>query len=460
MKKISKKKVFTIVGTLVVTILMFSLFSYYKDHQPKNVTLSLDVESDIVEEYKVYYDVNGDKEWQEKDSSKNTYSTAGEKDDLKFIIPVETKNIKIVFGNTPKEMKVSNVFFKKNGKISMDFDEINKLKSNDNEIDITKDGDILNIESTGNNPYIELTNIDEVIKPILNGNKIIDVGLAILSLILGFILTKSICDLKKSIEFIRLSFNNKNIIKSLSINDFKSKYASSYLGIIWGFIHPLITILVYWFVFQVGFRSGDVGDTPYILWFIAGIIPWFFFSEALPSATNSFIEYSYLVKKVVFKIELLPIVKIISSIFVHLFFILFLFVVMIAYGKFPGLCSLQFIYYSFAMMVLVYAVSILTSTIILFFRDLGQIVAIIVSVGFWATPIGWQLGMLPANVARLFKLNPMYYIVTGYRDSFVDNIFIWQRPYETIYFWLFCFVTFFVGVKMYNRLKPHFSDVL
>ena len=107
-----------------------------------------------------------------------------------------------------------------------------------------------------------------------------------------------------------------------------------------------------------------------------------------------------------------------------------------------------------------YAVCIFTSSVILFFRDLGQIVNIILNVGFWATPIGWQLSMLPDNIARLFKLNPLYYIVTGYRDAFVDKIYFWQRPYETLYFWAFCLVILLISVKIFNKLKPHFSDVI
>ena len=112
------------------------------------------------------------------------------------------------------------------------------------------------------------------------------------------------------------------------------------------------------------------------------------------------------------------------------------------------------------MIVLVYTLSLFTSSIILFFRDLGQIIGIVVSVGFWATPIGWQITMLPGAVQRIFKLNPMYYIVTGYRDAFVDKIYFWQRPYETLYFWVFCLVVLFIGAKIFNKLKPHFSDVL
>ena len=133
---------------------------------------------------------------------------------------------------------------------------------------------------------------------------------------------------------------------------------------------------------------------------------------------------------------------------------------MIVYKRFPDIYSLQFIYYSIAMMALVFSLSIFTSAVMLFFRDLGQIIGIIVSVGFWATPIGWSVGILPDNIARIFKLNPMYYIVTGYRDSFIDKTFVWQRPYQTIYFWLFCIVVFCLGVKIYYKLKPHFSDVL
>lgn len=83
----------------------------------------------------------------------------------------------------------------------------------------------------------------------------------------------------------------------LSVNDFKTKYAGSYLGVIWAFVQPVVTVLIYWFVFEVGFRSGSVHSVPFILWLVAGIVPWFFFAEAWGSATNCLMEYSYLVKK-------------------------------------------------------------------------------------------------------------------------------------------------------------------
>ena len=284
--------------------------------------------------------------------------------------------------------------------------------------------------------------------------------MAVLSLFLGWTLSVAICELKQAISFLKITFQNKKLIKTLSKNDFKNKFASSYLGIVWGFIHPLVTIIVYWFVFQVAFTQEGVGNTPYIIWFICGIIPWFFFSESFPSTSNVFLEYSYLVKKVVFKIEVLPAVKIISALFVHIFFVLFIYIITSIYGIMPDLYTLQFVYYSGAMIVLVYSLSIFTSAVLLFFRDLGQIISVILSVGFWFTPIGWRLSILPEWARIIFKLNPLYYIVTGYRDAFVDKIFFWERPYLTAYFWLVCFTILCLGVKMFNKLKPHFSDVI
>ena len=110
---------------------------------------------------------------------------------------------------------------------------------------------------------------------------------------------------------------NRKLIMNLAKNDFKTKYAGSYLGIVWAFVQPIVTILVYWFVFSVGLKAGNVSDYPFVLYLVSGIVPWFFFQDALNGGTNALMEYNYLVKKVVFKISVLPIVKMISALFVH-----------------------------------------------------------------------------------------------------------------------------------------------
>ena len=255
--------------------------------------------------------------------------------------------------------------------------------------------------------------------------------------------------------------NNRKLIINLAKNDFKTKYAGSYLGIIWAFVNPIITIIVYWFVFEYGLRAGSpIKGVPYVLWLMAGLIPWFFYSDGINSATNSMYEYSYLVKKVVFKISILPIVKIISTLFIQLVFITFLFVVAFIYKMYPTVYMLQLFYYLFCLFFIILATSYITSSIILFFKDLGQLINIFLQIGIWATPIMWSYNIIPEKYQWIVKLNPMLYIVEGYRDSFINNIWFWEKQIQTIYFWLISLSLFFMGAIIFKRLKPHFADVL
>lgn len=450
----AKKRGLILLIACFVAALLFAVANKYYNIQP--IELNIQIKSDRMDKFQVYYDTIGDKNWNEENSESIMYSGSNNMEELKFKVPVDTKNVRVDFGTSPYNIEVGEFYFKKGESYAISTDDMDK----EFDIEVKNKNDKLLVESNSNDSYIELENVDSILSNLGGRNVVLSTIMMVVSLLLGLAMGKSLMWAKESIKFVKLSLNNISMIKSLSKNDFKNKFASSYLGIIWGFIQPLVTIAVYWFVFQVGFRSTDVGNVPFILWFIAGIIPWFFFSEAFPSATGVFNEYSYLVKKVVFKIEILPCVKIISALFVHLFFILFIYVVSTVYGYYPDLCSLQFIYYCFAMIVLIYSLSIITSSIVLFFKDLSQIIGIIINVGFWATPIAWQLNILPDKLAFFFKLNPMYYIVTGYRDAFIYKIYFWQRPYATLYFWLFCLITLLVGVKIFNKLRPHFSDVI
>ena len=262
------------------------------------------------------------------------------------------------------------------------------------------------------------------------------------------------------IKSVKEVLGSRKLILSLAKNDFKTKYAGSYLGIIWAFVQPIVTVAVYSFVFQVGFRSGPVMNCPYVLWLIAGLIPWFFFSDALNGGTSTMLEYSYLVKKVVFKISILPIVKILSAMFVHLFFVLITIILFAIFGYYPDLYTLQVVYYSFSLSVFVLALTYATSSVIIFFRDLGQIIGILLQVGIWMTPIMWLESMLPEGLRWIIKLNPIYYIVSGYRDALIHKVWFWEHPYQFAYFWCVTAVVFVLGSIIFRRLKVHFADVL
>lgn len=255
-------------------------------------------------------------------------------------------------------------------------------------------------------------------------------------------------------------YKNRNLVFSLAIKDFKAKYLGNYLGITWAFIQPTFMILIYWFVFQVGFKSTPVENFPFVLWLISGLIPWFFFSDAVTSAMNSIVENSYLVKKVVFKVSVLPLVKIIGSLFIHLFFILVLFLLFYCYGYKPNVYHLQIFYYLFCTVALVLSISWITSALVIFIKDFGQLVSMLLQIFYWMTPIFWSFNYVPLKYQILFKFNPLFYIIEGYRDSMIYHIGFWHHIHQTIYFWLVVFILSSLGLLLYKKLKPHFADVL
>ncbi len=261
-------------------------------------------------------------------------------------------------------------------------------------------------------------------------------------------------------------FQSRELIWKLARNDFKKRYAGSYLGFVWALVQPVVTVVMYWIVFDVIFntRSEMVAsgvEVPYVLFLTAGLVPWFYFSEMITNGTNALLEYSYLVKKVVFKISILPIIKLIAATFIHIFFVVILLIVAAIYGYFPTINMLQLIYYSFCAFVLVLAASYCTCAIVVFFRDLAQIINIALQVGMWATPILWNIDMFHDDkVITLLKLNPLVYIVNGYREAIYGENWFYEHFYSSTYFWIFTVTLFCVGTLIFKRLKVHFADVM
>ena len=272
----------------------------------------------------------------------------------------------------------------------------------------------------------------------------------------------------KSQNIIIEMIQNRKLIKSLAKNDFRTKFAGSYLGTIWAFVQPVITILLYWFVFDmaIGARASIRGELPlpYVLWLSAGIVPWFFFSDCISAGTSVLTEYNYLVKKVVFNIDILPVVKVFSSIFVHVFFVVFMLGLFVVYGFLPDLYVLQVVYYSFGALILALGLSYLTSAVSVFFPDMRQIVNIALQVGIWATPIMWNINdmkeKIPDAAMVVLKCNHLYYFVVGYREALIEKMWFWQNPGMTVYLWCFTAIVCILGVTIFKRLKVHFADVL
>ncbi len=260
---------------------------------------------------------------------------------------------------------------------------------------------------------------------------------------------------------------SSRMVWNLARDDFRQKFAGSYLGVIWAFVQPVVTVLLYWFVFQkalhVGTQAARAGiEVPYVLWLIAGLVPWFFFSEAASTGTRVLLDYSFLVKKVLFDIRILPLVRVISSLFVHAFFVGFMLLLFTVSKLYPTIYAVQILYYSLGLILLSLGFCYLTSAIAVFFRDLTQIISILLQVGIWFTPIMWNIEAMQFSrpLMILLRINPLFYIVQGYRDALIYQKWFWERPVDTGIFWGVVIVLLLLGRAVFRRLRPHFADIL
>ncbi len=393
--------------------------------------------------------------------------------ELKFMQTSDTKFTRLDLGILKAKFTISKIWYEYDGKKQeVDLNAFTKDKASElHDISSSKveDGKLV-IETKADDPYI-ITEVGPTsfASEIAHKKQVSLLVRKIIYALLLDILAIGVAFLgKKYSSLPRELWQNRRLIHQLARNDFKMRFAGSMLGTFWAFVQPVVTVLVYWFVFgHLG--SGNVTAStgvsyPFVLWLIAGLVPWFFFQDALIGGTNSLVEYSYLVKKVVFKISILPIVKVISALYVHVFFICVMLVLYACGGHFPNAFMLQVIYYSFAMFIYTLGVCYATSAINIFFRDLSQIINIVLQVQIWMTPIMWNIDTigpsLPGWALTILKLNPMYYIVMGYRDAMMNQVWFWQRFDQTCYFWLITVVFFGIGIFLFNRLKVHFADIL
>lgn len=256
-------------------------------------------------------------------------------------------------------------------------------------------------------------------------------------------------------------FKRLQLIASLAINDFRSKYASSQLGVFWAFFRPIVMACVYIFVFSFIARSTPVGDMyPYSLWMLPGLIVWFVFSDGLSSGATTLTEYSFLVKNIRFDISILPYVKVMSAFIVHTFFIALIFILYLLWGLPVKVQLLQLPYYYLATFIFTLSLARIACACQPFFKDLTVAIEIILMVGIWACPIMWNLEMLPEQYRFFFKLNPMYHLVQGYRACFMGDEWFWSHPRQLALFWLVTLALCFGGRRMFRRLSAHFADVI
>ena len=262
-------------------------------------------------------------------------------------------------------------------------------------------------------------------------------------------------------RFIVNVVNNRAIITTLALRELLSRYVGSVGGPFWSIIEPVATVLVFWFVFSVGFKAIGPKGEPFIIYFLPGYIIWYYFSQTISSNVQSIISNAYLVKQIKFPTEIIPLINLASSLFPHLVMIS---VVVIATILTLGVLPVTFIFLPvFLLGTILFSLGIswALSSLQVFFRDIGHSTGIILNLWFWLTPICWHSSLMPPSLKWFIVLNPIYYLIEGYRYSLTGlstNLVGWT--YLSLYFWGITLLLLLIGGMVFRRLKPQYADVL
>lgn len=250
-------------------------------------------------------------------------------------------------------------------------------------------------------------------------------------------------------------YNYRELLKTNIKKDVGGKYKNSFLGVIWSFISPLLQIAVYALVFQVILKSDIENYTVYLC---CGLIPWQYFSSVVLRGAASIIDNGSIIKKVYFPREILPI-SVVTSEGVNF---LISTVIILGFVIFGGIgLSINILWY-FVILAIQYIVSIgvafIVSSLSVYFRDLLHLLGIIMQLLFYATPIVYASNAVPAELQWLIKINPMAYLIEGYR-----NIFYNKMPPDTHSLLIalamgiaLCIVGYFVFKKLEKRFAEEF----
>lgn len=224
---------------------------------------------------------------------------------------------------------------------------------------------------------------------------------------------------------VRTMWRHRSLIRSMVRRDIMGRYRGSYGGLFWTVIHPLLMMLTYAFVFGVVLQTRfGPDDRPgnFVLYFMAGMLPWLALSEAIGRAPTVVHEHSNFVKKLLFPVEILPVNLVFAGLVSEMFGVLIFVGGLLYFGRDVTSMALYLPLILVPQILLTLGLSWFLAALGVFFRDMGQLIGFMLTVWFFTTPICYPENQLPANYAWLFEKNPMYVLVDSYRSVLLDGV--------------------------------------
>ena len=262
--------------------------------------------------------------------------------------------------------------------------------------------------------------------------------------------------MSRLVDRVRQMVAYRTLIKYLVLKDIKVKSRGTYLGIGWTLMNPVLSMTVYYVVFQHIFQ---VSIPNFLGFFLAGFLMWAFFSRTITSAVTCIGENEAIVRKAAFPLEALPLATVLYQLFHYLLALAIAVpVIMVLGGIHPSWNLLWVVVVTAAFVLFTLAVALWFSTLGVFFRDMRDICEVLLPMLFWATPVFYTRRMAPDFLQPVLSLNPLSSFMGAMRASLLDG----QAPSGDQVGWMLCWLAVMLvsGAWLFTRMSPRFAEEL
>lgn len=273
---------------------------------------------------------------------------------------------------------------------------------------------------------------------------------------------KTVVDSKKRVLSLGLGelFKYKDLFLVLAYRDFRVRYAQTYLGFLWAFIQPALTLTIFTLVFGKAARV-DTGDIPYPVFAIVGMSAWSYFAFVMSQSGNSIIGAQGMIKKIYFPRLVIPLSKALVGLIDYAIAFVFLVVIMVTYQQEISTNILLLPLFMVVNLISALGIGIWLSALTVRYRDFQHIIPFAVQFGLYATPIAYPSSLLvdklPAWVNSIYYLNPMAGVVEGYRLAILGVGDI--NTYSYLSFTM-VFLLFVSGLYYFGKVEKVMADIV
>ncbi len=252
-------------------------------------------------------------------------------------------------------------------------------------------------------------------------------------------------------ELFRDTYRYRQLIWALSLKELKLRYKRSILGFMWALLNPALMMVVLTLVFSTIMRFAI---PHYAIFLLSVLLPWTFFSQSLGYATDSIVGNADLIKKVAIPKLVFPVAAIVSNI-INLLLSLIPLAILVPLMGHPFYWT--WIYLPIPMLALILftlGITFFLAAANVYYRDVTHVVQIVLSAWFYFTPIIYSLDFIPAQYQWLFKLNPIIYVINGFRLAVYYGLFPkWQSIAASF---ICAFVALFIGFAVFRKYEDDF----